>query len=126
MLSPKSARPKPSILRPVLHHVAGKFSRMPTVSQALEEYRKAETESDWSWTYVAAALAHRRLGEYDQALRTARGIEIEFKRIGSKRRGCSGSCLREVRRARIFRASIIAFQQYPHPPMTRARLRGSG
>ena len=58
---------------PVLHHVAGQILQdARQYHQALEEYGKAESGSDWPWTYVAAALAHRRLGQYDQALKELR------------------------------------------------------
>jgi len=107
---------------PVLHHVAGQVLQdARQYSQALEEYRKAETESDWSWTYVAAALAHRRLGEYDQALKELHmasklnSSELAPSAVDALDRAYAKSGARG-----FFTQSIIAFRQYPHPAYDRA------
>jgi len=107
---------------PVLHHVAGQILQdARQYPQALEEYRKAETESDWSWTYVAAALAHRRLGEYDQALKELHAAsklnssELAPSAVDALDRAYAKSGARG-----FFAQSIIAFQQYPHPAYDRA------
>ena len=107
---------------PVLHHVAGQILQdARQYPQALEEYRKAESESDWYWTYVAAALAHRRLGEYDQALKELHvasklnSSELAPSAVDALDRAYAKSGARG-----FFAQSIIAFRQYPHAAYGRA------
>lgn len=107
---------------PVLHHVAGQILQdARQYSQALEEYRKAETGPDWNWTHIAAALAHRRLGEYDQALeelRTAAKLnssQLDPRDVDALDRAYVKSGARG-----FFAQSIIAFRQYPHSAYGRA------
>ena len=107
---------------PVLHHVAGQILQdARQYSQALEEYRKAETGSDWTWTHVGAALAHRRLGEYDQALKELRAAaklnssQLDPRAVDALDRAYAKSGVRG-----FFAQSIIAFRQYPHPAYDRA------
>ncbi len=107
---------------PVLHHVAGQILQdARQYSQALEEYRKAETGSDWIWTHIAAALAHRRLGEYDLALKELRAAaklnssQLDPRDVDALERAYAKSGARG-----FFAQSIIAFRQYPHPAYGRA------
>ncbi len=107
---------------PVLHHVAGQILQdARQYSQALDEYRKAETGSDWSWTHVGAALAHRRLGEYEQALKELRvaaklnSSQLDPSAVDALDRAYAKSGTRG-----FFAQSIIAFRQYPHPAYDRA------
>lgn len=107
---------------PVLHHVAGQILQdARQYSQALQEYRKAETASDWTWTQVAAALAHRRLGEYDQALKELREAaklnpsQLDPAAVNAIEKAYAKSGARGY-----FTESIVAFRQYPHPAYDRA------
>jgi len=107
---------------PVLHHVAGQILQdARQYSQALAEYRKAETGSDWSWTHIAAALAHRRLGEYDQALEELRAAaklnssQLDPRDVDALEHAYAKSGARG-----FFAQSIIAFRQYPHSAYGRA------
>jgi len=107
---------------PVLHHVAGQILQdARQYPQALEEYRKAETGSDWSWTHVGAALAHRRLGEYDLALKELHAAskldssELAPSAVDELDRTYAKSGARG-----FFAQSIIAFRQYPHAAYDRA------
>jgi len=107
---------------PVMHHVAGQILQdARQYPQALEEYRKAETESDWYWTHVAAALAHRRMGEYDQALKELRtaakldASQLDPSAVDALERAYAKSGARG-----FYAQSISAFGQYPHPAYGRA------
>ncbi len=107
---------------PVLHHVAGQILQdARQYSQALEEYRKVETGSDWTWTHVGAALAHRRLGEYGEALKELRAAaklnssQLDPSAVDALDRAYAKSGARG-----FFAQSIIAFRQYPHPAYDRA------
>ncbi len=107
---------------PVLHHVAGQILQDARQhSQALDEYRKAANASDWIWTHVGAALAYRRLGEFDQALRELRvaaklnSDQLDPRAIEALQTAYSKSGPRG-----FFAQSIIAFRQYPHPAYGRA------
>ncbi len=107
---------------PVLHHVAGQILQdARQYPQALEEYRKAETESDWPWTHVGAALAYQRLGEYDQALKELHAAsklnssQLDPSAVDALDRAYAKSGARG-----FFAQSIIAFREYPHPAYSRA------
>jgi TolB-like protein/DNA-binding winged helix-turn-helix (wHTH) protein/Flp pilus assembly protein TadD len=107
---------------PVLHHVAGQILQDDRqYSQALEEYRKAETGSDWIWTHVGAALAHRRLGEYDQALEELRAAaKLDSSQLDPSAVDAVDRAYHQAGARGFFAQSIILFRQYPHPAYDRA------
>jgi TolB-like protein/DNA-binding winged helix-turn-helix (wHTH) protein len=107
---------------PVLHHVAGQILQdARQYSQALAEYRKAETGSDWSWTHIAAALAHRRLGEYDQALEELRvAAKLNSSQLDPRDVDALEHAYAKSGARGFFAQSIIAFRQYPHSAYGRA------
>ena len=107
---------------PVLHHVAGQILQDDRqYSQALEEYRKAETGSDWIWTHVGAALAHRRLGEYDQALEELRAAaKLNSSQLDPSTVDAVDRAYHQAGARGFFAQSIILFRQYPHPAYDRA------
>ena len=107
---------------PVLHHVAGQILQDDRqYSQALEEYRKAETGSDWIWTHVGAALAHRRLGEYDQALEDLRAAaKLNSSQLDPSAVDAVDRAYHQAGARGFFAQSIILFRQYPHPAYDRA------
>ena len=107
---------------PVLHHVAGQILQdARQYHQALEEYGKAESGSDWPWTYVAAALAHRRLGQYDQALKELRvASKLNSSALPPSAVDALDRAYAKSGARGFFAQSIIAFRQYPHPAYDRA------
>ncbi len=107
---------------PVMHHVAGQILQdARQYPQALEEYRKAETESDWPWTHVAAALAYRRLGEFDQALKELRAAsKLDSSQLDPSSVDALERAYAKSGAHGFFAQSIGAFRQYPHPAYGRA------
>ncbi len=107
---------------PVSHHVAGQILQDDRqYSQALEEYRKAETGSDWNWTHVGAALAHRRLGEYDQSLEELRAAaKLNSSQLDPSAVDALDRAYHKAGARGFLAQSIILFRQYPHPAYDRA------
>jgi len=107
---------------PVLHHVAGQILQDDRqYSQALEEYRRAETGSDWIWTHVGAALAYRRLGEYDRALEELRAAaKLNSSQLDPSAVNAVDRAYHQAGARGFFAQSIILFRQYPHPAYDRA------
>ncbi len=106
----------------VLHHVAGQILQDDRqYSQALEEYRKAETGSDWNWTHVAAALAHRRMGEYDQSLEELRAAaKLNSSQLDPNAVDALDRAYHKAGVRGFLAQSIVLFRQYPHPAYGRA------
>lgn len=107
---------------PVLHHVAGQILQDDRqYSQALEEYRKAEGASDWIWTRVGAALAYRRLGEYDQAVEELRAAaKLDSSQLDPSTVDALSRAYHTAGARGFLVQSIILFRQYPHPAYDRA------
>jgi TolB-like protein/DNA-binding winged helix-turn-helix (wHTH) protein len=107
---------------PVLHHVAGQILQdARQYPQALEEYRKAEAGSDWTWTHVSAALAHRRLGEYELSLKELRtAAKLNASQLDPSAVDALEHAYAKSGTRGFFAQSIIAFRQYPHPAYDRA------
>jgi len=106
----------------IMHHEAGQIlQNAHQYRQALEEYRKAGAESDLPWPHYGAALAHRRLGEYDLALkelRTASTLNSNYldpSAIDALDRAYAKSGARG-----FYSQSVVAFRQYPRPAFSRA------
>lgn len=106
----------------IMHHEAGQIlQNARQYRQALEEYRKAEAESDLPWPHYGAALAHRRLGEYDLALKelriasTLNSNYLDPSAVDALDRSYAKSGPRG-----FVSQSIVAFRQYPLPAYSRA------
>jgi TolB-like protein len=106
----------------IMHHEAGQIlQNARQYREALEEYRKAAAESDLPWPHYGAALAHRRLGEYDLALKELRIASnlspsyLDPSAVDALDRSYAKSG------ARGFLAqSLIAFRHYPHSAYSQA------
>jgi TolB-like protein/DNA-binding winged helix-turn-helix (wHTH) protein len=107
---------------PIMHHEAGQIlQNARQYRQALEEYRKAEAQSDLPWPHYGAALAHRRLGEYDLALKELRAASTLNSNYLDPSAVDALDHAYEKSGARGFLSqSVIAFKLYPHPAYSRA------